>query len=77
MAVKLFVTYGCGTPLGKNYSVIEGETIKHCYAHLWDCCGKHYAFAYDEKQFGNQAEKYGLTEVPLQRCSMELLKGEE
>lgn len=69
MAVKLYVTYGSGTRLRNCFSVVEAETPHAAYAKVHEVCGNKYAFAYSEKDFAGQEEKYCLTEVPLQPCS--------
>jgi hypothetical protein len=63
---KLFVTYGYGSNLRDNYSIVEGADLATCYEQIRSVCGRAYAFAYFEKEFAGQAERYKLTEVPLQ-----------
>lgn len=69
MAVKLYVTYGCGSRLRNCFSMVEAETFQAAHAKVYEVCGTKYAFTYDEKHFAGQEEKYCLTEVPLQPCS--------
>jgi hypothetical protein len=69
MGVKLYVTYGYGTPLRNCFSVAEGEDLMAAYEQIREVCGTKYAFSYTEKDFEGQQERYGLTEVPLQPCS--------
>jgi hypothetical protein len=64
--MKLFVTYGWGSNLRHNFSVVEGEDTSACYDQINSTAGRNYAFAYSEADFEGQAERYGLTEVPLQ-----------
>ena len=63
---KLYVTYGCGTNLADCFSVIEAPSMQECYDKLQVIEGK-YSFTYDSDHFVGHAEKYGLTEVPLQK----------
>lgn len=64
--MKLYVTYGYGTHQRNNYSVVEAEDISECYRIIEAGAGQDYAFAYTEEDFAGQAERYGLTEIPLQ-----------
>ena len=63
---KLYITYGNGTNLRNNYSVIEGESYSECRQIADEVTGGKFAFDYPEIAFAGQAEKYNLTEVPLQ-----------
>jgi hypothetical protein len=62
---KLYVTYGSGTHQADNFSVIEGATEDDCREQLEAINGK-YAFSYSSGYFVGHAEKYGLTQIPLQ-----------
>ena len=64
--MKLFVTYGNGSNLRNNFSVVTGDSIAECYERIHRVCGPRYAFAYTEADFFGQTERYDLTEVPLQ-----------
>lgn len=62
---KLYVTYGWGSNLRNNYSVVEAPTEMECHEKVDEVCGRDYAFTYrDMKSAG--IEEYKLTEVPLQ-----------
>ncbi len=63
---KLFITYGNGSNLRNNYSVVEGEDYSACRAIADEVTGGKFAFDYPEEAFRGQPEKYSLTEVPLQ-----------
>lgn len=67
-----FFTFGVGYNLGRSYVVVEAETesearatFRECRADLDGMEGRLYAFSYSAAEFGGQAEKYGLTEVPI------------
>lgn len=64
--VKLYVTYGLGSRLRNNYSVVEGETTQDCFTTVKEVTKNQYAFTYTEEYFAGRADKYNLTEVPLQ-----------
>jgi hypothetical protein len=64
--MKLYVTYGMGSKLGKNYSVVEGLDYAICRRMVEAGTNREFAFDYTEEEFAGQPEKYGLTEVPLQ-----------
>lgn len=64
--MKIFVTYGCGSDLGMCYSVVEADTAQDARKIIEAVCRRDFAFTYSEEDFAGQAEKYGLTEVPLQ-----------
>lgn len=64
--VKLYVTYGLGSKLQNNYFVVEGGTLQDCLATVKAVTKNQYAFTYTEEHFAGQADKYNLTEVPLQ-----------
>jgi hypothetical protein len=64
--MKIYVTYGYGSNLRDNYSVVEGQNEMECYNKIGAICNGAYSFSYKEEEFEGQAEKYGLTEVPLQ-----------
>lgn len=64
--MKIFVTYGCGSDLGMNYSVVEADTAQDAYKIIEATCGRAFAFTYSEEDFAGQIEEYGLIEVPLQ-----------
>lgn len=66
MTVRLYVTYGYGYDQRNNYSVVEGESYLLCQQTITATCGSAYAFSYTEADFRGQAERYGLTEIPLQ-----------
>lgn len=65
--MKVYVTYGFGSNLANCYSMVEGEDVSACYAEIDRVTDGKYAFVYDEENFKDQPEKYGLTEVPLQQ----------
>ena len=64
--MKLYVTYGIGSKLGKNYSVVEGLDYDICRRMVVAGTNCEFAFNYTEEYFGDMAERYGLTQVPLQ-----------
>ena len=67
MTVKVAVTYGNGSNLRNNYSVVEGETRIECYEEIRHVTNGRYAFSYIyDDDFLKQIERYSLTEVPLQ-----------
>ena len=64
--MKLFITYGVGSNLGRNYSVVEGADYDACREHVFLITEGRFGFTYTEEQFAGQVEKWGMTEVPLQ-----------
>lgn len=64
--MKLYVTYGLGSKLCKNYSVVEGIDYSTCRRMVEAGTNREFAFDYTEEEFGDTAKKYGLTEVPIQ-----------
>ena len=64
--MKLYVTYGWYYDQSGCYSVVEAEDYSACYEIIDRVAGSHYAFSYTEADFAGQAERYGLTEIPLQ-----------
>ena len=64
--MKLYVTYGMGSKLGKCYSVVEGLDYGVCRRMVEAGTNCEFAFDYTEEEFAGQVDKYGLTEVPLQ-----------
>jgi len=63
---EFFVTYGNGTNLKNNFSKVEAEDYTKARQLIHGQTGGKYAFCYSEAEFKGQAEKYGLTEAPLQ-----------
>ena len=63
---NFYVTYGFGSNLRNCYSVVQAENYAAALQHIHEITGGKFAFCYDEKEFGDQPEKYGLTEVTLQ-----------
>ena len=64
---KLFITYGYGYDQRNNYSVVECDDWSSGYNYAMTVTGGVFAFAYPEHEFLPQIERYGLTEIPLQR----------
>jgi hypothetical protein len=67
--VKLYVTYGFGYSQRNCYSVVEGEDVVDCMKQITEVTDGVYAFSYYEDEFRHQPERYGLTEIPLQRAT--------
>lgn len=67
MTSVLFVTYGNGYQQAQNFSRVEAESFEACMAEIARVTEGAYAFSYTEDQFQGQPEKYGLTEIPLQK----------
>jgi hypothetical protein len=63
---KLYVTYGNGSNLRNNYSVVTGANYTDCRAKVMEVTGGKFAFDYTEAEFAHQVSAYNLTEVPLQ-----------
>jgi hypothetical protein len=63
---KLYVTYGNGSNLRNNYSVVTGVDYADCRAQVMEVTGGKFAFDYTEAEFKHQPAQYNLTEVPLQ-----------
>ena len=61
-----YVTYGLGGNLGRNYSVVWATCYTEARDQIDEITAGKFAFCYSAPQFKGQAEKYGLTEVPLQ-----------
>jgi hypothetical protein len=65
-----YVTYGHGTNLRDNFSVVEAVDYDAARVIVFNTIGAKFAFMYDESQWveegTSQAAYYGLTEVPLQ-----------
>lgn len=64
--MKLYITYGLGSKLKNCYSVIEGLDYAVCHRMAEAGTNREFAFDYTEEDFGDMAEKYGMTEVPVQ-----------
>ena len=64
---KFYVTYGFGYKQRNCYSVIEADDYDAAIQQADSVTQGHYAFLYDEHRFKGQAERYGLTEIPLQK----------
>ena len=64
--MKLYITYGVGSKLRKNYSVVEGLTYEICRRMAEAGTNREFAFDYTEEEFGNMADRHNLTEVPIQ-----------
>lgn len=63
---KFYVTYGWGTALRDNFSVVEAPTYGEARVLISARIGNKFAFCYTEEQFEGQKERYGITEIPLQ-----------
>lgn len=63
---KFYVTYGGGTYLANSFSVVEAEDYAAARRIIHDEIGCKFAFCYTENEFAGQAQRYGLTECPLQ-----------
>lgn len=64
--MKLYVTYGLGSKLARNYSIVEGIDYATTRRMVEAGTNREFAFEYTEEEFGDIAEKYNLTLVPLQ-----------
>ncbi len=64
--MKLYVTYGMGSKLRRNYSIVEGIDYETTRRMVEAGTNREFAFEYTEEEFGDMAERYGLTPVPLQ-----------
>lgn len=62
-----FVTYGNGSDQANNFSVVEAEDYREALDQIAEVCGNAFAFCYTEQEFDGQAERYGLTRIPLQK----------
>lgn len=62
-----YVTYGNNTNLAKNYSVVKSKSESQARLETHQGTGGKWAFLYKEADFQGQAEKFGLTEIPLQQ----------
>lgn len=68
---KFYVTYGGNTDRRNNYSVVEAAHYSEAREIIFDACQEFWGFVYEEQDWWlkgkgcNQAEYYGLTEVPL------------
>lgn len=67
---NFYVTYGYCSNLGRNFSVVEADDYAAARQKIHAAIGDDFAVCYDEYGFFGQIEKYGLTEVPLQRMVM-------
>lgn len=63
---NFYVTYGFGSNLKNCYSTIQAEDYTEARIQIDKVTQGKFAFCYDEKEFCDQAEEYGLTEVSLQ-----------
>ena len=63
---RRYVTYGWGYAQRNNYSVVDAPTYLEAQQLITATCGSAYAFSYSAAAFAGQAERYGLTEIPLQ-----------
>lgn len=69
---RYYFTFGQGYNLGYSYVVVEADTgaearatFRAARADIDGAGGLLYAFDYDEAGFAGQAERWGLTEVPI------------
>lgn len=65
MSARFYLTYGFNTPDRYHYSVIEAPSWREARDRVTSVRGDKWAFLYTEGSFAWQAERYGLTEVPL------------
>ena len=63
---KFYVTYGGGSDQANNFSVVEAADYGAAREKICEMCERKFAFCYHEDEFKGQAERYGLTEIPLQ-----------
>jgi hypothetical protein len=63
-----YFTFGCNTPLGRNYTKIKG-THESARKEMFSVFGEKWAFQYDEKSWYkdglSQAELYNYKELKL------------
>ena len=64
--MKLYITYGLGSKLKNCYSVVECIDYETCRRMAIAGTNREFAFDYTEEDFGDMAEKYGMTEVRVQ-----------
>jgi hypothetical protein len=66
----VYVTYGCGSNLGKCFSRVEVPRGMSATGYVQSLIGQKYAFIYDEKHWVQngvtQEDRYGLAQVGLQ-----------
>jgi hypothetical protein len=71
---KFYITYGNGTKQRHCYSIIERDSYTEARDYLFRAIGNAWAFLYTEDEWcpknqdepQTQAERFGLTEIPLQ-----------
>lgn len=67
---KFYVTYGNGTKQAQKFSVVERESYEEARDYVFRAIGPAFAFIYHEDEWNlgsqTQAEKWGLSEIPLQ-----------
>lgn len=69
---RYFFTFGQAYNLANSYVVVEADTAEEARrqfttvrADLDEMAGRCYAFSYDERDFAGQAERWGLSEIPI------------
>jgi hypothetical protein len=67
---KFYVTYSFNSNLKDNYSIVEADCYDSARDEIFNETEGKFAFMYDEESFEGQADKYGLSEVPLQQQLM-------
>lgn len=64
---RFYVTYGCGTRLANSYSIVEAKDYATARKHVFEVCGRQWAFIYsDDDNFQRTIDHYLLELVPLQ-----------
>ena len=64
--MKFYISYCNGSRQGGCYSVVEADDYEKARKQVFEQIGPAFAFMYSGEEFTGQAEKYGLTEIPLQ-----------
>lgn len=59
-----------GQPLGTFFVVILAESENRARNIMWEARGAKWAFSYPKEQFGNQADKFSLSELTLQEVRL-------
>lgn len=73
---RIYFTFGMnhsnkeGFSLGNNFVVIEAESETAACELMWEARGPKWAFSYPEELFGDQAEKYNLTQLTLEQVTI-------